>query len=91
MSASLIAWGELIENLNGRTHLGQIGVRDPEYVCEEFDRQHYDGFGHCDSDGHYLCVECSHLSPEAPRFLEHGADGRLDRLRLHYAALERRK
>ena len=45
----------------------------------------YTGRGTCHSDGHYLCVECSELSPDAPRFHEHGRAGRADRLRLFWA------
>lgn len=85
MSQTLLAWGDLVENLNGRTVLGQIAVRDPDHVCEMFDREGYDGHGNCLSDGHYLCVECSHLSPDAPRFQEYGRDGRADRLRLFWS------
>lgn len=81
MGTALIAWGELVENVNGRTCLGQVAVRDPEYPCESFDGRRYDGSGRCHSDGHYLCVECSELAPDAPRFVEHGRDGRADRLR----------
>lgn len=82
--SALIDWGELIANVNGRTFLGQAGVRDPEHICEDFDRKGYDGSGQCWSDGHYLCVHCSELSPEAPRFTEHGVAGRADRLRLYW-------
>lgn len=80
----LIAWGELVENVNGRTHLEQVGVRDPDNVCEAFDRKGYDGGGSCLSDGHYLCVECSELAPAASRFEEYGRAGRADRLRLYW-------
>lgn len=82
---SLLAWHELTENVNGRTVLGQAGVRDPDGACEEFDGAGYDGSGSCSSDGHYLCAECSHLSPTAPRFEEYGRDGRADRLRLYWS------
>ncbi len=63
--------------------LGTPGVRDPDGICEAFDGRGYDGYGKCESDGHYLCVECSQLSPEAPRFAEnYGWQGILDRLEL---------
>lgn len=77
-------WAELVENVNGRTMFGQVGVRDPENPCDEFDGKGYNGKGQCPSDGHYLCTECSHLSPEAPRFEEYGRAGRADRLRLFW-------
>lgn len=82
---SLEAWNELYANVNGRTRLGQVGVRDPDGICEVFDGRGYDGSGRCSSDGHYLCVECSELSPEAPRFVEYGRAGRADRLRLFWS------
>ena len=85
MTHPLLAWGELVENVNGRTHLGQAGVRDPEGICEAFDGKGYDGTGSCRSDGHYLCVHCSELSPEAHRFTEYGRAGRADRLRLYWS------
>lgn len=81
--SALHAWAELVANVNGRTVLGQVGVRDPDGVCEEFDGRRYDGSGGCHSDGHYLCIECSHLSPDAPRFHQ-DRDGRADRLRLFW-------
>ncbi len=88
--SALIAWGELVANVNGRTFLGQAGVRDPDHVCEDFDRAGYDGHGSCRSDGHYLCTECSHLSPDAYRFTEYGRAGRADRLRLYWSRSRRR-
>ena len=66
----------------GRT-LGAPGVRDPDDECEIFNTRGYDGRGDCLSDGHYLCEECSHLSPDAPRFHNDRA-GRGDRLRLFW-------
>lgn len=84
MSTGLHAWGELVENVNDRTFLGQVGVRDPDGICESFDRAGYNGRGTCQSDGHYLCVECSELAPDAYRFTEHGRAGRGDRLRLYW-------
>jgi hypothetical protein len=78
-------WQQLVEEVNGRPGiLGAVGVRDPEGVCEAFDGKGYDGTGRCDSDGHYLCTECSHLSPDAPRFQEYGLAGRVDRLLLFW-------
>lgn len=75
-------WSELVASVNGRTTLGQVGVRDPEHPCDVFDGRGFDGSGDCYSDGHYLCDECSQLAPDAPRFLQYGAAGRLDRIRL---------
>lgn len=85
MSPALpLAWRELIASVNGVTYVGQRGVRDPEYPCEGFTATGYDGSGTCHSDGHYLCTECSELSPDAPRFVEYERDGRRDRLRLFW-------
>ena len=81
---ALAQWNELVEHVNGRTMLGDPGVRDPEHPCGEFDGYGYDATGRCDSDGHYLCTDCSHLAPDAPRFTEHGRAGRADRLRLFW-------
>lgn len=67
-----IAWLELEASVNGRTYFGQAGVRDPDSPCELFApvsgidwlgiRITADGTGDCDSDGHYLCNGCMHLS-----------------------------
>lgn len=76
-------WNELHAFVNGRTTFGQVGVRDPENPCDAFDAGGYDGKGHCYSDGHYMCTECSQLSPEAPRFTDR-RDGRGYRLRLFW-------
>lgn len=68
---------------------GAVGVRDPEYPCDAFDGAGYDGSGNCRSDGHYMCKECSRLSPDAPRFTN-DRDGRRDRLRLYFAHVSQR-
>lgn len=70
--------------LLGPPLFGRPGFRDPNGLCEEFDGEGYNGKGDCDSDGHYLCEECSHLGPKALRFTEYGRDGRRDRLRLFW-------
>lgn len=80
-----LAWEELRRFVNGEPgYEGTPGVRSVEYPCEVFDGRGYDGTGECMSDGHYLCVECSELSPEAPRFTEPGWSG--GRNRRYYAA-----
>lgn len=85
MSGAVFDWAVLEAEVNGRTFVGMPGVRDPEGPCEAFDGRGYDGSGGCSSDGHYLCVECSQLAPDAPRFQEYGRDGRADRLRLFWS------
>jgi hypothetical protein len=83
---TLLDWENLRRFVNNQPVLfGTVGVRDPDNVCEVFDGKNYDGTGDCLSDGHYLCKECSHLSPRAPRFEEYGAQGRADRLLLYWA------
>ncbi len=87
---ALVQWDNLVRFVNGRPLVpGTPGVRDPDSPCDAFDGRHYDGTGDCMSDGHYLCVECSLLSPEAPRFTEYGRDGRRDRLRLFWGRKNR--
>jgi hypothetical protein len=73
----------LYRQVNGRAELGDVGVRDPNGPCEFFDGNGYDGRGDCLSDGHYLCVECSHLSAHALRFTETN-EGKGERLRLFW-------
>ena len=70
----------LSDSINGRVTFGAVGVRDPEFPCDAFDGEGYTGLGDCLSDGHYLCVDCSRLSANAPRFTQDRA-GRGDRLR----------
>jgi hypothetical protein len=43
---------------------GEVGVRDRMNPCELFD--YGPGTGTCWSDGHYMCKECKHLSPDRP-------------------------
>jgi hypothetical protein len=72
MSTALAAWADLVETVNGRVAFGQAGVRDPEHPCEMFApvanpdwlglEVRAPGNGTCDSDGHYLCGSCLHLS-----------------------------
>lgn len=68
------AWRELVAQVNGITEFGLAGMRDPGAPCASFDPvENIDwtglyvrapGHGRCDSDGHYLCRGCSHLSLE---------------------------
>jgi len=82
MTRSLGPFEDLYRSVNMLPpRLGTVGVRDPDYPCDMFDGHGYDGHGRCRSDGHYLCTECSELSPDAERFTDYGASGRLDRLR----------
>lgn len=90
MSTVLTQWNELHAFANGTTTVETVGVRDPENPCDAFDARGYDGDGDCASDGHYLRTECSRLSPDAPRFHEHGARGRLDRIRARALTLRER-
>lgn len=86
MTDPLLNWQTLVAFVNSKPGpFGAPGIRDPEYPCEEFDGRNYDGTGSCKSDGHYLCKGCSKLSKDAPRFVEHGVQGRADRLLLFWA------
>lgn len=63
------SWAEMVALLNGFTHFGMAGVRDPDHPCTVFDPTPdglvgYGG-GHCMGDGHYLCHECEELSVES--------------------------
>jgi hypothetical protein len=60
-------WNALCAEVNGHPPIGTPGVRDVEFPCAEYDGLGYDGDGRCDSDGHYECVRCSHLSPDGPQ------------------------
>ena len=42
-----------------RERFGDAGVRDPDFICREFEPG-TPGPGACESDGHYLCAECVH-------------------------------
>lgn len=89
--SALQRWEDLYREVNRLPpRLGAVGVRDPDGVCEAFDGNGYDGMGRCHSDGHYLCVECSELAPDAPRFVEYDRDGRRDRLRAFWTTLRMR-
>jgi hypothetical protein len=79
---ALEQWATLVRFVNDAQTVGDPGVRDPENPCSVYDGDGYNGDGNCVSDGHYECVNCSRLSPDAPRFQEYGAAGRLDRIRL---------
>lgn len=42
---------------------GVAGIRDPDAPCHMFDDSGWGPKnGDCDTDGHYLCDECSHMS-----------------------------
>ena len=43
--------------------VGIAGERDPDHPCEEFAPGSPDP-GRCLGDGHYLCNECRHYSPD---------------------------
>lgn len=69
------SWALLVAELNGHPLVGTPGIRDIAAPCDHFDSDHptvaglglrwvskRTSFGTCDTDGHYLCVECSHMS-----------------------------
>ena len=63
-------WQALYEELNGIHTFALRGVRDTQYPCETFDptTTRPTGDGECMGDGHYLCLECSHLSARSERW-----------------------
>jgi len=58
------AWAQLAASVNGKTIFGMDGVRDPDARCDDFKNGHA-GHGQCDTDGHYMCLECAHMSHHA--------------------------
>ena len=75
---TLQGWIVLVEEVNGRTALGMDGIRDPDAPCEHYSNGHptlagiglswvstRETWGDCNTDGHYLCVECPHMSRRA--------------------------
>jgi hypothetical protein len=63
MEPALFEWAVLEATVNGRSCVGMPGVRDPEYPCEAF-APGEPGYGRCDTDGHYMCMECKEMSDE---------------------------
>lgn len=59
MNAALQRWGNLVAELNGKPTIGVIGVRDSDNPCDGFDGGEPGPHGKCDTDGHYMCNECS--------------------------------
>jgi hypothetical protein len=59
-------WFDIVAAVNGIRLFGAPGVRDPDYPCEAFDPvpgpEYAPGDGDCDTDGHYMCLECSRVS-----------------------------
>ena len=65
--SAIARWAELEATVNGRVLVGMEGVRDPDFRCEGFrraDQEPKDALAlrDCDTDGHYLCDECVHIS-----------------------------
>ncbi len=78
-------WRSLVNEINGgRIPDGEPGIRDVDAPCEVFDPvgtafQTAPGTGDCETDGHYICAECVHISRDALRrkrdeCIECGAD-----------------
>lgn len=63
-------WRDLYMEINGgRIPDGEPGIRSVDAPCEVFDpvEGDPDGSGDCETDGHYLCMECKHISLETMR------------------------
>jgi hypothetical protein len=73
-ASALLLWAMLEASVNGRSLIGTPGVRDPEAPCEQFSPGRNAGL--CETDGHYLCDECSECVPRCfnckrvPRYCE---------------------
>jgi hypothetical protein len=48
-------------------YFGGTGIRDSNNPCADF-TQGQSGTGNCDTDGHYMCYKCAHMSKIAVEF-----------------------
>jgi hypothetical protein len=61
-------WRALVWEINGnRPFDGTPGIRDVDAPCDAFEPagepfEQAKGEGSCDTDGHYICSECVHIS-----------------------------
>ena len=60
-------WVGLMSELNGRIPDGTAGIRDIDAPCDAFmpvgaPYEYSKGTGDCDTDGHYICLECIRIS-----------------------------
>jgi hypothetical protein len=53
-------WRSFIAELHGLALVGTPGVRDVDAPCDAFEPG-TPGQGSCQTDGHYMCVECVHI------------------------------
>lgn len=66
-------WRSLMNELNGgRIPDGEPGIRDVDAPCDAFQPagkpfEPAEGNGDCETDGHYICSECVHISQRAMR------------------------
>lgn len=60
------AWRPLLAALHGVAKIGEPGIRDADSPCDVFDPG-TPGGGDCDTDGHYMCSECRHISERETR------------------------
>lgn len=66
-------WRGLVAQLNGGPiQDGEPGIRDIDAPCEAFEPagaafDMANGTGDCQTDGHYICSECVHISLETLR------------------------
>lgn len=66
------AWRSLVASLGGRIPDGTDGIRDVDAPCEAFKPagapyERAKGTGSCETDGHYICVECVEIKLETLR------------------------
>jgi hypothetical protein len=60
MSDALQRWTILVGVVNNRPLVGTPGVRDVDYPCSAFEPGEPTTAGECETDGHYMCNECTH-------------------------------
>ncbi len=66
-------WRGLVHEVNGgRPPDGLPGIRDVDAPCDVFEPvgapwEYATGTGDCETDGHYICRECVHISLRAVR------------------------
>jgi hypothetical protein len=59
------------EKPNPDRSLGDKGVRDPDFPCKGYDpspRELADHEAECETDGHFLCLECKYRKPDSVEF-----------------------
>lgn len=67
MSDQGISLFQILTSRPTRIPDGTPGIRDVDAPCDVFEPG-MPGGGRCDTDGHYICVECVNMSENAVEF-----------------------